>query len=127
MPWWGDSSAATAFATALGGSLGYPNNNDSSSPYFAWSLLPDGRDLFVLAAQQYDLVQACPDGITEICDLQEISTSSVVWAQATVYSAAGAPGPLPLLGAGAAFGFSRKLRKRIKLAPNAMGFALPQA
>jgi hypothetical protein len=24
------------------------------------------------------------------------------------------PGPLPLLGAGAAFGFSRKLRKRIK-------------
>jgi hypothetical protein len=107
--------------------LGYPNNNDSSSPYFAWSLLPDGRDLFVLAAQQYDLVQACPDGITEICDLQEISTSSVVWAQATVYSAAGAPGPLPLLGAGAAFGFSRKLRKRIKLEPAVLGSVLPQA
>ena len=27
------------------------------------------------------------------------------------------PGPLPILGAGAAFGFSRKLRKRIKQAP----------
>ncbi len=26
------------------------------------------------------------------------------------------PGPLPLLGAGAAFGFSRRLRKRVKLA-----------
>jgi hypothetical protein len=26
------------------------------------------------------------------------------------------PGPLPILGIGAAFGFSRKLRKRIKLA-----------
>jgi hypothetical protein len=28
----------------------------------------------------------------------------------------GVPGPLPLLGAGAAFGFSRKLRNRMKLA-----------
>jgi len=28
----------------------------------------------------------------------------------------GVPGPLPILGAGAAFGFSRRLRKRIKLA-----------
>jgi len=29
------------------------------------------------------------------------------------------PGPLPILGAGAAFGFSRKLRGRIKAARNA--------
>jgi hypothetical protein len=34
---------------------------------------------------------------------------------------------LPLFGAAAAFGFSRKLRKRIKLAPAALGSALPQA
>jgi hypothetical protein len=38
-----------------------------------------------------------------------------------------APGPLPLFGAAAAFGFSRKLRRRIKLAPNALGSALPRA
>ncbi len=31
-----------------------------------------------------------------------------------------APAPLPLLGAGAAFGFSRKLRKRIKRSTNAV-------
>jgi hypothetical protein len=31
---------------------------------------------------------------------------------------------LPLFGAAAAFGFSRKLRKRIKLAPAALGSAL---
>jgi hypothetical protein len=37
------------------------------------------------------------------------------------------PGPLPVLGAGAAFGFSRKLRKRIKLARVAMGSSLPRA
>ena len=41
--------------------------------------------------------------------------------------AASAPGPLPLLGAGAVFGFSRKLRKRIKLVPGALGTSLPQA
>jgi hypothetical protein len=48
------------------------------------------------------------------------------WAQATPYTPP-APGPLPVLGAGAAFGFSRKLRKRIKLARVAMGSSLPRA
>ena len=37
------------------------------------------------------------------------------------------PAPLPLFGAAAAFGFSRKLRQRIKLAPGALGSALPRA
>jgi hypothetical protein len=46
------------------------------------------------------------------------------YAQATLYTA---PGPLPLFGAAAAFGFSRKLRKRIKLAPAALSSSLPQA
>jgi hypothetical protein len=32
-----------------------------------------------------------------------------------------------LFGAAAAFGFSRKLRKQIKLAPDALGSALPWA
>ena len=36
------------------------------------------------------------------------------------------PGPLPALGAAAAFGFSRKLRKRIQLAPPALGTTLSQ-
>ncbi|MEY4807973.1 MAG: hypothetical protein RLZZ206_2362 [Cyanobacteriota bacterium] len=38
-----------------------------------------------------------------------------------------APGPLPLFGAAAAFGFSRKLRKRIQGSRQPMGSALPQA
>ena len=37
------------------------------------------------------------------------------------------PGPLPLFGAAAAFGFSRKLRKRIKLAPGALASSQPLA
>ncbi|MFM7269843.1 MAG: hypothetical protein ACKOZT_14895 [Cyanobium sp.] len=39
------------------------------------------------------------------------------WAQASLCTApAAVPGPLPLFGAGAAFGFSRRLRKRIQAA-----------
>jgi hypothetical protein len=39
----------------------------------------------------------------------------------------GQVGPLPLFGAAAAFGFSRKLRERIKLAPGALVSGLPLA
>jgi len=42
--------------------------------------------------------------------------SSVTSLVASAAPVVGAPGPLPVLGAGAAFGFSRKLRKRIKQA-----------
>jgi hypothetical protein len=42
----------------------------------------------------------------------ETVSSSYIVANAPV---TGTPGPLPLLGAGAAFGFSRKLRSRVKL------------
>ena len=62
------------------------------------------------------------------------TSDSAAYSQATLYNApaapvpaASAPGPLPLLGAGAALGFSRKLRKRIKLAPGAFSSALPRA
>ena len=53
--------------------------------------------------------------------------SYVTWAQATPVSSptpapgtlpASVPGPLPALGGAAAFGFSRKLRKRIKRSTN---------
>jgi hypothetical protein len=45
-----------------------------------------------------------------------------VWTLSTPFSSstAPAPGPLPALGAAAAFGFSRKLRKRIKRSNNAV-------
>jgi len=51
--------------------------------------------------------------------------STYVWLDAKKVSPV--PGPLPALGAAAAFGFSRKLRKLIKLAPGALGSALPRA
>ena len=60
------------------------------------------------------------NGITAITP-----TSTYVWLDARQVPPV--PGPLPAFGAAAAFGFSRKLRKRIKLAPRALGSSLPQA
>jgi hypothetical protein len=49
--------------------------------------------------------------------------NSFTWAQATPLTLSSSalapvPGPVPAIGAFAAFGFSRKLRKRIKLSSN---------
>ena len=46
-----------------------------------------------------------------------IITDETAWTLSTPFSTSSStpvPGPLPALGAAAAFGFSRKLRKRIK-------------
>ena len=121
MPWWGDLSIATKFANALGHSLGAPNSittlsagsptNTNVGPYFAYngivnhiSFLPSGT-----AATYY------PNLSTLIFSVDE--NTSVTWAQATTKISA-VPGPVPAIGAFAAFGFSRKLRKRIKLSTN---------
>ena len=126
MPWWGSSSNATAFASTVGTTLGIPN--DPYGPFFAHSYDPiydpigEGSSPAVFAA----VVQG--NTTYNNYDVQAADPFSV-YAQATLYTApsAPAPGPLPLFGAAAAFGFSRKLRKRIKLAPNALGSALPLA
>jgi hypothetical protein len=135
MPWWNNGNLATDFARALGSLAGYPNGGSFSSPYFAFNAF-SGQDCFEV-----------DPGLPPICiPFAEVSVkstsifpgvsdnnlsqdSSFVYAQATLYNAPvpAVPGPLPALGAAAAFGFSRKLRKRIKLAPNALGSALPQA
>jgi len=51
-----------------------------------------------------------------------IIADETAWTLSTPFSSstAAVPGPLPALGAAAAFGFSRKLRKRIKRSPNAV-------
>ena len=116
MPWWGSDSLASQFAAAVSGNLGAPNG--SFGPFFGWSVSS--------SIEVYRWL-----GTTSTVYAGSYTTDSTyTWAQATLYTApapAPAPGPLPLFGAAAAFGFSRKLRKRIKLEPNALGSALPQA
>jgi len=132
MPWWNNSDLARDFATALGSLASYPN--EGYSPFFAYETY-DGENCI-----QDDAGVTC----TPISDLSVIfsvinspgvsnnsfsQNGSFIYAQATLYNAPvpAAPGPLPLFGAAAAFGFSRKLRKRIKLSPGALGSSLTQA
>jgi hypothetical protein len=121
MPWWFNETAAAAFAIALDAQLGTPNVLDGSSgppagtgagPFFGY--VTNGIDNIMYGygwVSNYGVGQGVigfPSGVT-----------SRTWAQATLFlGTAEAPGPLPALGTAAAFGFSRKLRKRIKSSAN---------
>jgi hypothetical protein len=123
MPWWGDYDLGGLFATAVRENLGTPNSysGNTSGPIFSLEAF-DG-DVF----GQIWCTADC-SGLTNPIPTGWLASNSVVYAQATLYTApTAAPGPLPALGAAAAFGFSRKLRKRIKLAPGATGSCLPLA
>jgi hypothetical protein len=113
MPWWGDRSLANQFTIAVGNGLGLPNvaGPETFGPCF-------GRDFTStpLSGVFFSLF----DGAV----LRAGSGSrlaSYTWAQAISFTPTPvpAPYPLPVLGAAAAFGFSRKLRKRINGCTNA--------
>ena len=127
MPWWGQVADAAAWAVALGWDLGDPNTgqwdspeNLRAGPAFGWSI--GNHPIFGDEVIYTQYVKAEPAStypgysvsLPHMGDLR--SRSTITWAQAT----ARVPGPLPALGAAAAFGFSRKLRKRIKGSANAV-------
>ena len=115
MPWWGDEALVNEFAIKVG-FMGYPtgepfNGAQYGGPPFAFfytgSLVSFGYywkidpNIYFLTGQEFP---------------QRVLTYAQV-ASATPL-AAPVPSPLPALGAAAAFGFSRKLRKRIKGSTN---------
>jgi hypothetical protein len=110
MPWFGSSSLALSFATAVGTNLGTPNSfiGNTSGPAFSYQTSSTG-DTF---GKSFCTASCFLSGD----DNSWTAGTSVVYAQVAVYTAPTqpAPGPLPLFGAGAAFGFSRQLRKRIQ-------------
>ena len=128
MPWWGDSSLATQFSNALGYSLGAPNSIETLSagsqkninvgPYFAYNSIVD--KITFLLSDTAATYHPNPSPLIFSVDLN----SSVTWAQVAPKpkprdtEPSTVPGPVPAIGAFAAFGFSRKLRKRIKLSTN---------
>ncbi len=118
MPWWDSFSIASQFAAAVGSSLGYPNSlgPDTFGPIFA-----RGYDGNVIGRYYGYCNPVCS---TSVNDYYRSASESRVWAQV---APASVPGPLPLFGAAAAFGFSRQLRKRIKLAQGALGSSQPRA
>ncbi len=114
MPWFtsptGSSSLAVSFATAVGNSLGFPSTNSGDGPFFGWRLGP--------SVNQVSFVATTTDGYTGPIGATGMAQNRT-WAQATLVPAP-VPGPLPALGAAAAFGFSRKLRQRIKATANSV-------
>jgi hypothetical protein len=129
MPWWGDSSLATQFSNALGYSLGTPNSiqtlpsagsptNKDVGPYFAYNSIVD-KITFLLT----DTAATYHPNTSPLIFSVDLN-SSVTWAQVTQQvtptNISAVPGPVPAIGAFAAFGFSRKLRKRIKLSSNTL-------
>ena len=110
MPWWDNSSLAPDFTTAVGTNLGTPNVSNTWGPYFGW------RTIGVVDVFRYQSSTAA---------VGAGYTSTRTYAQATLYTPV--PAPLPLFGAAAAFGFSRKLRKRIKESCNPLALTKPLA
>ena len=112
MPWWQNASLAQTFAQQVFDSLGTPNNfafngvQQQFGPLFGY--LKTGT----LENYRY---QASINSVVLFNVQQSNFTVSRVWAQASLVPPPPVPGPLPALGAVAAFGFSRKLRKRIKI------------
>lgn len=98
MPWWQNQTLADTFATTVGSGLGYPNLFGGAGPFFAYQVATNVSASFI-------------DTLGNPGSLTSTPGTTRTWAQATPFSA---PGPLPALGIAAAFGFSRKLRKRIK-------------
>ena len=116
MPWFGSSGIADSFASAVGTSLGTPNFNNG--PYFSYAIgiaVPGWP-----SARYFNVTN------NAIEDFNTAGGNQFDWAQATLYTTP-VPGPLPLFGAGAAFGFSRKLRKRIQVARKPLATTQPQA
>jgi hypothetical protein len=120
MPWWNNINLAGTFTAAVSSSLG------DEGPYFAFKTDPTafgGVGVIDVLIYNSSHDGACP-GCTAIFGAGKAGIGPgygghSAWAQATPYtSPAAAPGPLPALGAAAGFGFSRKLRKRIKCSTN---------
>jgi hypothetical protein len=111
MPWWGNSNTAGVFANAVALGLGQPNLGNRFGPAFAYAA-GGGVVNYIL----WDTVHS-----SVLFNTNSPQTDAgITWAQVAPASSAPVPGPLPLFGAAAAFGFSRKLRKRIKRSNNAV-------
>lgn len=122
MPWYGSSSIANQFAATVGGGLLYPNGGNG--PFFAWSQSSGNISIFYT----YEGNPAYPSSgfpYGQYSNATIPTGANYVWAQ--VEAVASVPGPLPIFGAGAAFGFSRKLRKRIQESRVSAGSSQPLA
>ncbi len=99
MPWWGNDLLASEFAAQVYNSLG-TGWDSNYGPVFA-----HGESI----GQVLGIVQSVTNPSDQI-DVTPASNTTLTYAMAT----SPVPGPLPLFGAAAAFGWSRQLRKRLE-------------
>ena len=111
IPWWDNQALAVQFATAVGSGLGTPNGNGRGA-LFGFNNTPAFNCGGGGSQPTGQICSAYFNSSTVLIDNFAVGTR--VWAQATEL----VPGPLPALGVAAAFGFSRKLRKRINAGAN---------
>jgi hypothetical protein len=143
MPWYDDPILANKFKKVVSGSLGLPNVWPPdpvyppdpvipSEPFYPPGLIvPRGLISPCFAVELRNIISpsSLSQGLNslavfpldlDLAGLDPVGVNLIVPSQDTVYYATAvriptpAPGPLPLLGVGAAFGYSRMLRRRIK-------------
>jgi hypothetical protein len=107
MPWWDNQSLAETFAAIVEGSLGTPNPPPPIpyGPQFAFE--KDDIEELIFAYANY--------GSSVVYGSESFGNTNISYATAKVSTPSSVPGPLPLGGAVALFGVSRRLRSRIRL------------
>jgi hypothetical protein len=123
--WWNDSTLAEDFAAAINSQLG-SGNAGIWGPFFAYETTSPGPDDpsiynpdYLVSAKTWQASTSSVVGISTVGASYTPPGSAgpitLEWNYAYVERApsTSVPGPLPLFGAVAAFGWSRRLRKRI--------------
>jgi hypothetical protein len=112
MPWWRNNFQAQQFSVAVNTQLGVV----SSCPFpFGGTCGPMFADSVVLSQFVQGLSWRTINGSPQQ-NVNALTANTYFYAMADLVQPV--PGPLPAFGAAAAFGFSRKLRKRIKHSSN---------
>jgi hypothetical protein len=118
-PLWGglsDAAQEGTWAWSNGEPLIYTNWAPTLPQYGQGCAAPDGGTPCQPTDEDYLQLGRFPGGYwNDAAD--SISRTSQGIAEVPYANSASVPGPLPILGAAAAFGYSRKLRKRIKSQP----------
>lgn len=109
MPWLGNGTLAEQFAAALGSAFGYPN------PAFFVGLGNYGPLFAYQGGASGNVTSKGRLSNGFVLDNTNPSSQSLTYAivNPPPPSASSVPGPLPLFGAAAAFGWSRRLRSRL--------------
>jgi hypothetical protein len=100
----------------VGGGLGTQDGGEAG-PYFGYFAYPCAKT-GICVGGAFAVVDGPNAGIIGVTPIP--GNISLVWASVDPALAVPVPGAIPLFGAAAAYGFSRKLRKRIKASSNAV-------